>query len=91
MAKRSSNRNRIERMREEAAATARDKPKSVKPKNAKPTGRLKMVWGVKNSVGEIVKTYPYPQKAAAEAEAARMRDSGQRGSLVCPHKVPLED
>lgn len=74
-------------MREEAAASAREKP----ARGAKPSGRMKVVWGIKDSSGEIVKVYPYPQKAAAEAEAARMREAGQRGSLVCPHKVPIED
>ena len=26
-----------------------------------------------------------------QAEAARMREAGERGCLVCPHKVPIED
>lgn len=52
---------------------------------------MKAVWGIKNGSGKIVKFYAYPHKAAAEAEAARMRDAGERGTLVCPHKIPLED
>ena len=79
-------------MREEAAAAAREKPKAKKSKRAaKPSGRMKAVWGIKNGSGAIVKFYAYPHKAVAEAEAARMRDAGERGCLVCPHKVPIED
>jgi len=79
-------------MREEAAASAREKTKRAKSKRSpKPSDRMKAVWGIKNGSGKIVKFYAYPHKAAAEAEAARMRDAGERGTLVCPHKIPLED
>ncbi|MHC4952831.1 MAG: hypothetical protein ACYTGZ_03000 [Planctomycetota bacterium] len=108
MARKMSNRGRIDRMREEAAATEVEKkkkreeaalaaslasvtPRSIGRKKAAPKGRMKIVWGVKNSEGEIVATYPYPHKAAAEAAAQELRDSGQRGSIVCPHKVPIVD
>jgi len=99
MARRSSNRDRIGRMREEVAATADEKktraanpaPGVKKKRRPAPSGRMKAVWGVKDSVGKIVLIYPYPMKAAAEAEAARMREAGQRGTIVCPHKVPFED
>ena len=99
-----SNRHRIDRLRDEAAATEREKKKqraeaanapagagSTRRKKPAATGRMKLVWAVKNSEGEIVVTYPYPNKAAAEAAAHRLRESGQRGSIVCPHKVPLDD
>ena len=85
MARRMSNRNRIDRMREEAHLTEREK----KAKAPADTGRMKIVWGIKNSDGEIIAAFPYPEKARAEAEAERLRRNGQRGCLVCPHRVPF--
>jgi len=83
-------------MRDEATASVREKssrkaPSGGKKTRAKPSGRMKLVWGIKDGAGKVVKFYAYPHKAAAEAEAARMREAGQRGCLVCPHKMPLED
>ncbi len=91
-----SNRGRIDRMQDEAAATEREKKEARKQSaatgrgraKAEP-GRMKIVWGIKNSEGEIIAAFPYPEKARAEAEAQRLRDNGQRGCLVCPHKVPF--
>jgi len=93
-----SNRGRIDRMQDEAAATEREKKEARKTSaatgrgrakaKAEP-GRMKIVWGIKNGAGEIIAAFPYPEKARAEAEAQRLRDSGQRGCLVCPHKVPF--
>ena len=102
-----SNRDRIDRLREEAAATARERADATKREKADGTKRekrparakagasgperLKLVWAVKNGAGEVVATYPYPRKAAAEAEAERLKESTRGTHIVCPHKVPFED
>jgi hypothetical protein len=94
-----SNRDRIARMREEAEATEKEKEEERKaraaagpPKRSRSSGpaRLKAVWAVKDGAGEIVATYPYAFKAAAEAEADRLKAAEQRDYIVCPHKVPFD-
>lgn len=82
MARRMSNRDRISRMREEAAATGREK-------GPVDTGRLRAVWAVKDGHGEVVATFPYPRKSLAEAEATRLKEANRRAYIVCPHKVPF--
>ena len=98
-----SNRDRIARMREEATATQREQEENRKSRAATPGGpkrprstagseptRLKAVWAVKDGAGEIVATYPYAFKAAAEAEAGRLKTAEKRDYIVCPHKVPFD-
>jgi hypothetical protein len=92
-----SNRDRIARMQEEAALTAKEKetkakaaPKEPKKKGATaPVGRLKIVWAVCAVNGSIVKTFPYPDKASAEAEVKRL--SEQAPHHLRAEKVPFED
>jgi hypothetical protein len=106
MARRMSNRDRISRMREEVDATEREQKEKRKsnataaatgaPKRTRATAssepvRLKAVWAVKDGAGQIVATYPYAFKSAAEAEADRLRTAEKRDYIVCPHKVPFED
>jgi hypothetical protein len=97
-----SNRDRIDRMRAEADAAQRereqkrkeagDKPaRSRAGKAAKPAGRMKIVWAVKDPAGKIVKTFPYPLKAAAEADAKERTGETGREHMVRPEKVPMED
>lgn len=96
---RMSNRDRIARMQEEAAATEREKgekrktaraePKAKKGAVSAPVGRMKIVWAVCAVNGSIVKTFPYPQKAAAEAEVARL--SEQAPHHLRAEKVPFDD
>ncbi|MHC4133927.1 MAG: hypothetical protein ACYTDU_06485 [Planctomycetota bacterium] len=102
MARRRSNRDRIARMREEANATQREQEEKRKsraaagsPKRSRSTtssepARLKAVWAIKDGAGEIVATYPYAFKAAAEAEASRLKTADHRDYIVCPHKVPFD-
>jgi len=86
-------------MREEAAATAKEKeakakaaprePKARKSAAPAPVGRMKIVWAVCAVNGSIVRTFPYPQKAAAEAEVQRL--SEQAPHHLRAEKVPFED
>ena len=100
-----SNRDRISRMREEVDATEREQKEKRKsnanaaapgaPKRTRATAssepvRLKAVWAVKDGAGQIVATYPYAFKSAAEAEADRLRTAEKRDYIVCPHKVPFD-
>ena len=96
-----SNRDRIDRMQEEADVTQREREAAAKErqraggtparKSTADPGRLKLVWAVKDGGGEIVATYPYSRKDAATAEAARLEQTEQRTYIVCPHKVPFDD
>jgi hypothetical protein len=102
MPRRMSNRDRIDRMREEAAATekeAKEKQKAApkEPKARKgaaaavPAGRMKIVWAVCAVNGSIVKTFPYPLKASAEAEVARLTEEKQAPHHLRAERVPFDD
>ena len=100
-----SNRERIARAAEEARLTAAEKKAkktskatkkrstaagSVRPKRAaKAPARVKIVWEVCTGTGTVAKTFPYPEKAAAEAELARLTKSG-RTHILRATKVPME-
>ena len=97
---RMSNRDRIARAAAEARAAADEKAakktaKATAPakprakKTAQPV-RMKVVWDVVGSSGAAVKTFPYAEKPAAEADAiARTRSTG-RTHVVRASKVPME-
>lgn len=103
---RMSNNERLERMAAEKAAAAREREekaaqkKKTKAKTTKKrassksaaasTERMRIVWAVCNHLGDPVKTFPYPEKDKAEAEAARLtKDKGKR-HYVESTKVPVE-
>jgi len=95
MPRRMSNSERIARKAAEAAATAREKvekraaapaAKPRAPRAPKAPVRMKIVWAVGEPGGPTVKVFPYPEKAAADAEAARLG----RGHIVKGVKVPME-
>lgn len=77
MARRSSNRDRIARMRDEADAA----------REGQPQGKTIAVWAVKNGAGEIVATFPYARKSDAEADARRRMEEEERDFIVVPHKT----
>jgi hypothetical protein len=90
-----SNSERIQRRAAEAAATAREKEESRKtaparrastPRAPKAPTRMKIVWAVGEPGSPAVKVFAYPEKAAADAEAARLG----RGHIVKAVKVPME-
>jgi hypothetical protein len=104
MPRRATSRDRLERLRAEKAAegeakkkrksTAAKKKKKTtrsRKKEAAPPVRMKLVWNVCKLSGEIVKTYPYPQKADAEAEAERLNGQKNGGFIVRSEKVPMEE
>ncbi len=89
MARRMSNRGRIERMAEEAEATRKAARKTPgAPEQA--GGRLKLVWVVSAPNGKAVEFFPYGEKAKAEALAARLTAKADREHFVASRKVPME-
>ena len=103
MPRRPSNKARIQKAAEEATATKKAKKKTAKKKaTAKKTTkkktaktatrvRMKIVWAVCDPGAKILKTFPYPLKPAAEAEAKRLTDKKKTQHKVRPEKVPMED
>lgn len=95
-----SNRDRIARAAEEAKAAAAEKAeKAVKKKPSKPrasskraapTGRMKIVWDVCGDNGQRVKTFPYPEQAAAQSAAEALTRSSGKTHSVRASKVPME-
>jgi hypothetical protein len=97
MARHASNSERIAKKAAEAAATAKEKAEkkaaaAAKPKRTpkarepKPPVRMKIVWSVGEPGSANQKIFAYPDRAAADAEAARMG----RNSFVRALKVPME-
>lgn len=96
---RMSNRDRIARAAEEAKAAAEEKAAKKPVKKASATGarrsakdvRMKVIWEVCDGTGKPMKSFPYPDKARAEAETeARTRSTG-RTHILRPTKVPMDD
>jgi len=101
-----SNRDRIDRLREEAhlkdaersekqkaASKAGSKAATGPSARARATGepgRMFAVWAIKDGMGEVVATYPYPRKADAEREAVRLKEVNRKTYIVAPHKIPAD-
>jgi hypothetical protein len=90
-----SNSDRIARLAAEAAATAAEKaakkaaPKAKrvsKPRAPKAPVRMKIVWCVGDPNAANPKIFAYPDRAAADAEAAK----NGKGLPVKALKVPME-
>ena len=94
MAQRSSNRDRIDRMAQEAdvgrkekeaaAAAKKASPakKTTKKAASKPVGRTKVVWLLCDQAGRTVETYPYPEEQAARAEAQKRTEETGKTHFV---------
>jgi len=90
MARRMSNRARIDRMREEAELSADAKKKKDKARAvADGTGAMRVVWSVCDVAGNPVSVHPYPQKDKAEAEAKALTDVKGETHFVRRDKVPI--
>ncbi len=98
MARRLSNRQRIERMAEEASIEAEDKePKTGvrKASGSRKTGpkqkRMKFVWSVVDANSKEVASFHYAAKAAAEARAAELSEKTGKTHTVNCVRVPMRD
>ena len=91
-----SNSARIAKMAAEVAASDEEKAakkaaapakkRASKPREPKAPARLKVVWAVGEPNAAAPKIFPYAERAAADAEAARMG----KNAMVKPLKVPME-
>ena len=98
MAKRLSNRQRIERMAEEASIKAEEKePKtsvrkaSGSRKTAPKQKRMKFIWSVVDEKSKEIASFPYPGKCEAEARAAELSEKTGKAHTVNLVRVPMED
>jgi hypothetical protein len=92
--RRMSNRDRLDRLRAEREIEEKEKEEKRKAaaakkaaggtrsrstrKKAAPAARMKVVWAVCRANGDVVETFPYPQKAEAEAAADRFTQGPRR-------------
>lgn len=96
MARHMSNSERIARAAAEAEAKTAEKaekaakkpatPRVRAPRAPKAPPRMKIVWAVGDIGAEPVATYPYAERAAADADCARRG----KGCTVRPVKVPMD-
>jgi hypothetical protein len=95
---RMSNRDRISRAAEEARIAAEEKaakkaagpPAKARSRSKATPARMKIVWEVCSATGKPIKTFPYPDKAAAEAETQALIKSTGRTHVLRSKKVPME-
>ncbi len=93
-----SNRDRIARAAEEARIAAEEKaakkaagsPRKARTSSKAKPARMKVVWEVCTATGKPVKTFAYPDKAAAEAETQALIKSTGRTHVLRSTKVPME-
>ena len=88
-----SDRERISRAAAEAEIAAQEKAaeKAAKKKKPAPEARMKVVWEVRNTAGKVVKSFPYAEKAKAEAELATRTRSTGCSHILRPTQVPMEE
>jgi len=105
MAKRLSNRQRIERLAEEAAIKTDDastKTEGKEPKTGvrKASGsrktapapkRMKLIWTVVDENSKEVASFPYREQAEAEARAAELSEKTGKAHRVNSVRVPMAD
>ena len=88
------NRSRTARAAEEARVIEVEKPaqETTKSRSKPPVrpDRVKVVWEVCSGAGKILKTFPYPDKAAAEAQTKALTWSTGRAHTLRATKVPME-
>jgi len=98
MAKRLSNRQRIERMAEEASIDVEDKEpkkdvrKASGSRKTSPTQkRMKFIWKVVDANSKEVASFPYQGQSEAEARASELSEKTGKVHTVNRVRVPMED
>ena len=98
MAKRLSNRQRIERMAEEVSIKTEDKepkPSVRKASRSRKTAplqrRMKFTWRVVDENSKEIASFPYREKCEAEARASELSDKTGKAHTVNCVRVPMED
>ncbi len=98
MAKRLSNRQRIDRLAEEASIEAEEKEPKTEVRKAsrskktppKPQ-RMKFIWSVVDANSKEVASFHYAANAAAEARAAELSEKTGKTHTVNCVRVPMRD
>lgn len=96
-AEKNAARKEKEEQRAKAKATPRTRSTSPRASTSRgkaapvATGRVKVVWTVRNHMGDAVESFPYPEKEAAEAFAARRTEETDKSHYVQSDKVPIDD
>ena len=98
MAKRLSNKQRIERMAEEASIEAEEKePKtsvrkaSGSRKTSPKPKRMKFIWRVVDENSKEIASFPYPAQGEAEARASELSEKTGKAHTVDRVRVPMAD
>ena len=106
MASRMSNRDRIQRMAQEADAVRREKAEKAKTKpkrkaaprkkaasrkKAGAKGRVKIVWAVCVPAGKAVEIFPYRDKDKAQAAADRLTEKKGTLYVVRSERQPMTE
>jgi hypothetical protein len=71
------------------AKPASGKPHSIRPRRVETPPRMKIVWEVGRSTGVTLKTFPYAEKAAAEAAVLELTRSTGKLHMLRAAKVPM--
>jgi len=94
-----SNRDRIDQMRAEADAAAKEREakRANRPARtastrdrtaAAPASKVRLVWSVRNQRGDEVSFFPYAKQAEARAEAERLTEESERAHFVTQAEKP---
>jgi hypothetical protein len=93
MPRRMSNRERIEHLRAEADAAAKEKaarPRAATGSRAKPVARVRLVWSVCGPSGKEVARFPYAREEDARADAASRTEATGQTHFVTKAEAPVE-
>jgi len=98
MARRLSNRQRIERMAEEASIKAEHKEAktgvrkaSGSRKTSRVQKRMKFVWSIVDEKSREIASFPYREQREAEVRASELSEKTGKTHTVNRVRVPMED
>lgn len=89
--KAAESREKKEKRKTDAVPKAATGPSTTASRKKAAPVRMKIVWAVCDPNARVLKTFPYPDKPAAEAEAARLSKEREAIYKVRPEKVPMEE
>ena len=76
-------------IKDEAPKRSRREPSDRDKPKADPHTRMRVVWAVCDIGGRTVQTFPYAEKAAAEARAAELKSKKREMHFVRSVKEPI--